>query len=690
MNHASQSYRTKRNLSKLLILIASILSIGLLSHQTALAGGTLDTSFGDGGVAHINFGFNSTSQARRVLVQPDGKLVLAGTVDGDCALVRLNSDGSLDLTFGVGGKAQTDFFPSQIDVQDAALQADGKIVVVGAFTRVNNFPTNQIEILRYTSTGALDTSFDGDGIFSMSFGPYCKTYSVAVQPDGKILAGGGNPDFFGGTFGVVVRVNSDGTLDMTFDTDGVVGEATQPKRQIRLQSTGKILVGTGDLEGVLYVRRYNPDGSRDTSFGNNVCGPFDVRADDKILGRVYVPGDGNHFRVQRFNSDGSIDPTFVNNRLDFYSVADIAPAPNNEMVVAGSYYGDRSSFAASLYRSDGLLTKFTREFLGLLSNHVYDVATQSDGKILVAGQAYFSLGTDFTVIRYLTVSPSASKPSDFDGDSKSDFAVYRAGATPTAPSYWHVLRSSDNTYQGVQFGAGGDKIVPADYDADGKTDFAVFRPSTGTWYTSLNPALNYGALQFGQNGDIPVPGDFDGDGKADHAVYRPGNGYWYILRSSNNSFFFQHLGGSGDPVLGDFDGDGKTDLAVVSITASELYWHIFKSSNATEVIQQFGITGDKPVPADYDGDGVTNIAVYRPSTNRWYTSTDPAINYGEQLWGTSGDIPAPGDFDADGHADLTVFRPGTATWYALRSGTGATGQQWGLSTDLPVTAAYIP
>ncbi|MBV9959641.1 MAG: PD40 domain-containing protein, partial [Acidobacteria bacterium] len=84
--------------------------------------------------------------------------------------------------------------------------------------------------------------------------------------------------------------------------------------------------------------------------------------------------------------------------------------------------------------------------------------------------------------------PAASRPRfDFDGDNKADFAVYNPGDTPTAQSYWHVLRSSNNSYFSLQFGSGEDKIVPADYNGDGSTDVAVFRPSTGTWYTSQDP-----------------------------------------------------------------------------------------------------------------------------------------------------------------------------------------------------------
>lgn len=281
---------------------------------------------------------------------------------------------------------------------------------------------------------------------------------------------------------------------------------------------------------------------------------------------------------------------------------------------------------------------------------------------------------------------------DFDGDGKTDIAVYRAGATANAPSFWHVLRSSDNAYVGIQFGAGEDKIAPADFDGDGATNFAVFRPSTGMWYTSTNAALNYGALQWGAPGDISAPGDYDGDGKADHAVYRPSNGVWYIRSSFDGTATIQAFGtGTDKPVQEDFDGDGKTDMAFLRVTGSDLFWHIRQSSSGGVSVQRFGILGDKAVPADYDGDGIANVAVFRPSTGKWYTSTSASQNYGEQQWGQNGDVPAPGDFDGDRKADLTVFRPSSTVWYSLKSSDGGIiGQQWGASTDTPVPAAFIP
>ena len=138
-----------------------------------------------------------------------------------------------------------------------------------------------------------------------------------------------------------------------------------------------------------------------------------------------------------------------------------------------------------------------------------------------------------------------SLSGDFDGDGKSDLAVW-------APStgIWQIQHSS-GTLQTQQWGEPGDIPVPADYDGDGKTDLAVWRPRTGTWYVIHSSDGSAHQQQWGQSGDIPAPGDYDGDGKADFAVWRPGNSTWFIMHSSTGATSAQPWGQQGDlPVPG--------------------------------------------------------------------------------------------------------------------------------------------
>ena len=126
--------------------------------------------------------------------------------------------------------------------------------------------------------------------------------------------------------------------------------------------------------------------------------------------------------------------------------------------------------------------------------------------------------------------------ADYDGDGKTDAAIYRDGV-------WWVLKSSDGAYTATQWGLPSDTPVPADYDGDGRDNVAVFRPSTGVWYRSTNPATNYDSVQWGISTDALAPGDYDGDGRADPAVLRNGN--WYVLRSASGVQIVQ-FGTTGD------------------------------------------------------------------------------------------------------------------------------------------------
>lgn len=217
-------------------------------------------------------------------------------------------------------------------------------------------------------------------------------------------------------------------------------------------------------------------------------------------------------------------------------------------------------------------------------------------------------------------------PADFDGDGRSDIAVYRDGI-------WYVLQSSNALVFAVQFGIANDIPVPADFDGDGRAELAVFR--AGIWYT-FNLANNQtNVIQFGLASDKPVGGDYDADGKADFAVYR--SGVWYLQRSTLGFASIQFGLAADKPIPADYDGDGKTDLAVYRNGE----WHILTNFQNYSVTQ-FGLAADVPVAADYDGDGRSDVAVFRNGT--WYVlQSSNSASFAFQF-GLTGDKPIPAAF----------------------------------------------
>ena len=286
-----------------------------------------------------------------------------------------------------------------------------------------------------------------------------------------------------------------------------------------------------------------------------------------------------------------------------------------------------------------------------------------------------------------TPTPVGKTQFDFDGDRKTDLAIFRPNG---AVSEWWWLRSSDGGNAALQFGASTDRIVPVDYTGDGKTDVAFWRPSTGQWFVLRSEDFSFFAFPFGATGDVPVPADFDGDNKADAAVFRESSLTWFINKSTGGTDIIG-FGAAGDkPVVTDYDGDAKADIAIYRPNGPfGAEWWVRRSTNGVVFATQFGQPTDKAVPGDYTGDGKADIAFWTPSSGNWFVLRSEDFSYFAFPFGAATDIPVPGDYDGDGKLDAAVFRPSNSTWFANRSGGGTLIQQFGITGDIPVPNAFV-
>jgi len=254
------------------------------------ADGSLDGSFGTGGVVTTPIGVGAVAG----LLQPDGRIVAVGGFSSVVA-ARYNADGSLDPSFGTGGVASVPL--SDFEVEAAALQADGKLVIAGAHPWPSALPN--FALIRLLPGGALDPSFDGDGLATADFGVTEYGRSVIVLPDGRLVVAGSwaaTAADWPGDF-ALVRFMADGSLDTTFGSGGLVtadsGDPDRAEQVIRLPN-GKLLVaGWTDLSGPksdFLLARFLPDGPLDTSFGTNGFLRTDFNASADQCNAVAIAG----------------------------------------------------------------------------------------------------------------------------------------------------------------------------------------------------------------------------------------------------------------------------------------------------------------------------------------------------------------------------------------------------------------
>jgi uncharacterized delta-60 repeat protein len=401
-------------------------------------------------------------------------IVLAALVNPQMARAAA---GDLDPTFGTGGMVTTDINRSTDIANAVAIQADGKLVVVGETYKHNDFSTEDFVVARYNTDGTLDTTFGSGGRVRTDFpGLAAVPSSVVIQPDGKIVvAGGAFPLFtFLGNF-EIVRYNPNGSLDRSFGAGGIV-TTTFPEgsyaNAVALQSDGKIVAAgsvfvdfiVGDASDIDFaLARYNPDGSPDATFGNggqvstDFAGLEDdafsvlIQPDGKIIavGSTDNPATYYDFAAVRYLSNGTIDTTFgVGGKVStdfgaagFDRAQSAALQPDGRIVAAGfaiSQNGGVENFAVARYTSNGALdTTFsgdgkTQIDFGSCCQSAYKVLLQNGGKIVTVGYANTeSSDSDFLLAR---LNPRGSLDASFGvgGKVRTSFGDLNGGANGAA------------------------------------------------------------------------------------------------------------------------------------------------------------------------------------------------------------------------------------------------------------------
>ncbi|MGI8604315.1 MAG: delta-60 repeat domain-containing protein [Verrucomicrobiales bacterium] len=310
-------------------LLAAASPLCLLAPPAHAAPGDLDATFGTGGKVTTDFGIGSGDEGVSVALQSDGKIVVAGSSGAsgnqDFALVRYTSAGALDTSVNGTGKVTTDFGFGADWGRSVAVQSDGKIVVAGSSDDASG--TSDFALVRYTSTGALDTSFNGTGKVTTPIGSsYDWGQSVAVQSDGRIVVAGYSRNASGNADFALVRYTSTGALDTSFNGTGKVTTdfgGDDYGYSVALQSDGKIVVAgdsdASDLSDIALVR-YTSAGALDTSFNGTgkVTTDFDFGADwgtsvaVQSDGKIVVAGESHpiDFALVRFTSTGALDTSF--------------------------------------------------------------------------------------------------------------------------------------------------------------------------------------------------------------------------------------------------------------------------------------------------------------------------------------------------------------------------------------------
>jgi uncharacterized delta-60 repeat protein len=454
--------------------------------------GSIDSTFSVGTGFIVAQSGISNGSVNRIVTQADGKIIIAGSFGtyrglSQNRIARLNTDGSLDSTFSIGTGLNFDVFTM-------VMQSDGKVLVGGQLTAYNG--VSQRRIARLNTDGSLDSTFDIGTGFNV------QVWTIALQTDGKILVGGDFTTYKGLTQNRIARLNTDGSLDSTFDVG--TGFNSTPF-SIAVQSDGKILVG-GDFTTYKdltqnNIARLNTDGSLDSSFvvGTGFGGSvktITLQSDGKILaGGSFTTYNGTGAnRIIRLNSNGSIDTSFVYGS-GFNGVVNTIEVTATKIIVGGenfTTYNGLSRNGAIILNTNGVADIL---FYSVVNTNgsvgsVSVVKALPDGKILIGGTFPEVFVTP--VSRLLKINSDNSLDLNFNLEGEFNSSTVFSQLRQTDGKF--IMAGSFTTYKGLS----QNRIIR--FNSDGSLD-SSFDIGTG-----FGGDVNVMALQ--TDGKIIVGGAF--------------------------------------------------------------------------------------------------------------------------------------------------------------------------------------
>ncbi|HEY0429234.1 MAG TPA: FG-GAP-like repeat-containing protein [Pyrinomonadaceae bacterium] len=653
--------------------------------------GSLDTSFNN---FFVNPNQNNLPEVTRINVRPNDSIVASGTLTGSGSsnVIKLDANGNSIPGF----QYQT----SGGQVRDSVVQPDEKILI------------SDVSVERHNPDGAIDATFPNVPSGGQ-FGSFIDR--LVVQSDGKILIGGNFSSINGFSAGSLARLNNDGSVDLTFNTNNIGANGTI--FDVAIAPDGKIfIVGSfTQFNGVNRpsLAKLNADGTLDTSFapGNSglIYRDVDIMSNGQILvAREVVSATNTLDPVFRFNADGSGDSSFVVKVGRQSRVRKIVQQADGKILVSGEFPLANGVARNSLARfnADGTLdTGFVPYFNSLINQTIYAVAPQPDGKVIVgAGQGI--------VLKRL--NSDGSQDTTFVTNLHASSIVYDIQVLPNNQILVGGLITFNNDQQ-----IGGRKVVRL--NANGSTD-TTFNP----------PAMDaevYKVLQQ-PDGKILIGGNFtqlgttirgriarlNTDGSLDTSFNPPGGAnnsvYDFDLQADGKVVIggiFTALNGSNNHVrIGRLNSDGSLDTGFVQTVDANINAVKVEPSGKILIGGAFSQVGGfaRSRITRLNSNGSLDLTFSASATLTVLDislQADNKILVGGEFTEISNvskvtvarllNITAPlrtlFDFDGDGRADISVFRPSTNRWYEFLSGNSTVSEQtFGIANDTVAPADY--